>query len=470
MHSVGGPQPGREPINNPLMPWFEALDQPGASQMQYGRRLIESRPFLSRVPDDSILVTDRVPTSVPGAGRYRFVGTRDAGGSYAMVYASIGRAFKVRMDVVKGSKVQAWWYNPRDGQASVIGEFANRGQRQFQPPDKGEMLDWVLVLDDASRDFPPPGEVQRGTTLGVEGTRFTLGGKPAFLLGISYYGGLGASQDSIRRDLDDMHKYGFNWLRVWATWDLGGADVSAVDTQGLAREPFLGRLRWLVAECDRRGLVVDVTLTRNARGRLPDLAAHQQAVETLVEALKTHRNWYLDLANERDVRDARYVSVSEIKTLRDQVRRMDPQRLVTASFGGHDLGEEDVRDALVTAGLDFLCPHRPRDAQSPGQTAERTRDLLALMGKIGRVTPVHYQEPFRRGYTEWEPVAADFLTDLKGAIAGGAAGWCLHNGTQRDAPNQQPRRSFDLRDRRLFDQLDSEELKFAAAASGAFHD
>ena len=150
-------QPGRGPINGPLMPWFEAIDQPGAVQMQYGRWLMESRPFLSRVPDDSIIVTDPVPTSVPGAGRYRFVGTRDAGGSYAMVYAPIGRAFKVRMDAIKGAKVKAWWYNPRNGQATAIGEFANTGQREFLPPDKGEMLDWVLVLDDASKNFPAPG-------------------------------------------------------------------------------------------------------------------------------------------------------------------------------------------------------------------------------------------------------------------------------------------------------------------------
>ncbi len=420
-------------------------------------------PALSS-PGDDTPAGPLLPTAVPGAGRYRFVGTRDADGSYAMVYAPIGRAFKVRMDVVKGEKVRAWWYNPRNGQADAIGEFPNAGERQFLPPDKGEMLDWVLVLDDASRDFPPPGARAR-TTLGVEGTRFTLNGKSAFLLGISYYGGLGASQDSIRRDLDDVQRYGFNWLRVWATWGLGDADVSAVDAQGLAREPFLGRLKWLVGECDRRGLVVDVTLTRDAGGRLPDFAAHQRAVTTLVEALKTHRNWYLDLGNERDVRDGRYVSISEVKALRDQVRRIDPQRLVTASFGGHDLSEEDVRESLATAGLDFLCPHRPRHAGSSQETEGRTRELLALMKKIGRAAPVHYQEPFRRGYTEWEPAAADFVADLRGAVVGGAAGWCFHNGTQRSASDQEPRRSFDLSARRLFDQLDGEEAAFVAQAS-----
>lgn len=150
--------PPRNPINNPLMPWHEAIDQPGAAQMQHGRALIESRPFLSRVPDDSVIVEDRVPTHIPGAGRYRFAATRDAEGTFAMVYAPVGRPFTVRMDVIRGSKVKAWWFNPRDGTAKAIGTFANQGQRTFVPPEPGEMLDWVLVLDDVAKKYPAPGK------------------------------------------------------------------------------------------------------------------------------------------------------------------------------------------------------------------------------------------------------------------------------------------------------------------------
>jgi hypothetical protein len=129
--------------------------------MQFARRLLESRPFLTRVPDEAIIVTDRVPTAVPGAGRYRFVATRDASGTYAMVYAPVGRKFKVRMDKVTGPKVKAWWFNPRNGVATVLGEFANTGEREFVPPNPGEQLDWVLVLDDAARHFLPPGQPRK---------------------------------------------------------------------------------------------------------------------------------------------------------------------------------------------------------------------------------------------------------------------------------------------------------------------
>jgi len=155
--------PGKPPINNPLMSWAEALDQPGAAQMQHGRALIESRPFLTRIPDDSIIVTDRVPTSVPGAGRYHFAATRDTDGTYAMVYAPVGRAFKVRMEVIQGTKVKAWWFNPRDGKAKAIGTFNNQGVREFAPPNPGEVLDWVLVLDDVALKFPPPGTSRKSS-------------------------------------------------------------------------------------------------------------------------------------------------------------------------------------------------------------------------------------------------------------------------------------------------------------------
>ncbi len=151
-------KPGREPVNAPLMVWEEAIVDPGALQMIHGRNLIESRPILDRIPDDGIIVTDRIPTSVPGAGRARFVATRDQAGSYAFVYVPIGRGFRVNMSVIKGSQVKAWWFNPRTGAASSIGEFSNQGQQEFLSPDKGELRDWVLVLDDASKGYRPPGQ------------------------------------------------------------------------------------------------------------------------------------------------------------------------------------------------------------------------------------------------------------------------------------------------------------------------
>ncbi|HIE09452.1 MAG TPA: hypothetical protein EYP65_06335, partial [Armatimonadetes bacterium] len=80
--------------------------------------------------------------------------------------------------------------------------------------------------------------------LRVRGSKFTLDGREAFLIGASYYGALGAPEEFIKRDLDDLSRLGLNWIRVWATWDAYGNDISAVDKAGMPRAPFIGKLRW----------------------------------------------------------------------------------------------------------------------------------------------------------------------------------------------------------------------------------
>jgi len=311
-----------------------------------------------------------------------------------------------------------------------------------------------------------------GTRLGIKDADFTINDKPTFLLGVSYYAGLGASDATLKADLDDMQKFGFNWLRVWATWAAFGNDVSAVDEEGKPREPFLGKLKALVAECDRRGMVVDVTLSRengiSGGPRLQTLEVHKRAVETVVTALKEHRNWYLDLANERNIEDKRFIWFGDLRSLRVRAKELMPDLLVTASHAG-DLEREDVKMYLMgVAGIgveaDFLSPHRPRNDASPRETFGKTAQVFTWTRHwLDKLVPVHYQEPFRRGFGKWSPKAEDFLKDLQAARGSGAAGWCFHNGDERDKADGVPRRSFDLREKRLFDQLDGEERKFLQA-------
>ena len=307
----------------------------------------------------------------------------------------------------------------------------------------------------------------RATELGIDGTRFALDGKPTFLLGCSYYGGLSAGDETLRADLDDLKRHGFNWVRVWVTWAAFDHDVSAVDSAtGGPRQPYVDRLKNLLAECDRRGMVVDVTISRGNGGtgpaRLQGLAAHRRAVETVLDAIGDRKNWYLDLSNERNIQDKRFTSVEDLADLRERVRRRDPRRLVTASHAG-DVTRQDVEAYLKTARLDFLSIHRPRHARSPGETAETTRTVRKWVNEVmgaNATVPIHYDEPFRRGFSEWEPKAQDFAADLAAARGSGAAGWCFHNGAARGPKDGRPRRSFDLTEKRLFDQLDGEERKF----------
>ena len=299
-------------------------------------------------------------------------------------------------------------------------------------------------------------------TLEIHDTQFHVDREPAFLLGASYYGALGASDEFRDNDLNKLKKLGFNWIRTWATWSAFENNVSAVNTNGNAREPYLSKLKSLCEKANQLGMIVDVTLSRGngvvGSGLLSSHEAHLNAVTVLTQELKRFRNIYFDIANERNIRDRRHVTFEELRELRNRIKKLDPKRLVTASHAG-DIPKEELHDYLNTVQVDFISPHRPRNAKSPHQTTEKTQRYFDQMRKLGKVLPVHYQEPFRRDFGKWQPNAQDFLTDLKNAKQGSAAGWCFHNGDARKQSDGRPRRSFDMRESegRLFDQLDEDD-------------
>jgi len=67
----------------------------------------------------------------------------------------------VRRGAIVGASFRAWWFNPRDGRAQLIGVVGAGETGQFSPPgEPGEGHDWVLVLDDASREYQAPGTVE----------------------------------------------------------------------------------------------------------------------------------------------------------------------------------------------------------------------------------------------------------------------------------------------------------------------
>jgi len=149
------------------MSWKEALGRPGASQMQHVRALMESRPMLMLIPDQMLLYDDPMSTTD------RIQACRASDGSFAFIYSASGRNVKVRLrdriyDKVSGQVIRAYWYDPRQGTSTLIGDIpktpagpadTRRGDvsHEFIAPSSGPGNDWVLVLDDASRNFPAPG-------------------------------------------------------------------------------------------------------------------------------------------------------------------------------------------------------------------------------------------------------------------------------------------------------------------------
>lgn len=136
-----------EPGDYFVMTWKAAILRPGGSQVQHLRKLIESRPFLDLVPDQNLIAVNYNGANHMQAAR---------GSNYAFVYSPNGLRMKISMGIISGSRIKAWWYDPRTGVPAYIGEFDNQGTAEFMPPSSGRKNDWVLVLDDAAKGYPQP--------------------------------------------------------------------------------------------------------------------------------------------------------------------------------------------------------------------------------------------------------------------------------------------------------------------------
>src|SRR5262249_12765648 len=133
------------------IPWYEALDHPGAFQMRYVRRLFESLPFTKLLPDQHIILNG------PTTGGAKIRAARATDGSFAIIYTPRGEAFTLDKSVIKADQQLELWYDPRYGTSYVIKEQDSWGIQTFTPPTTGRGNDWILILSDAAVKIPLPG-------------------------------------------------------------------------------------------------------------------------------------------------------------------------------------------------------------------------------------------------------------------------------------------------------------------------
>ncbi len=120
-------------------PWQKAVHFPGAGQMQYAKKLLLTKNYFSRVPDQSILISPAYTE-----GNY-ISAARFTDGTGAIVYSAAGRAFTVELSKLSGP-IHAQWYNPRTGSLSSAGNYSASGSTEFVPPTSGDTEDWALRL------------------------------------------------------------------------------------------------------------------------------------------------------------------------------------------------------------------------------------------------------------------------------------------------------------------------------------
>ena len=123
--------------------------------MMYWGRLFRSRPWFDLVPDQKHEVV------TGGLGEFLGIDYLAAGrtpdGKTVIAYMPTRRTINVDMSKVSGAPGGRLVVRSPHGQSHCgRRHFRPTGRRDFAPPTEG---DWVLVLDDASLQRLPPGQI-----------------------------------------------------------------------------------------------------------------------------------------------------------------------------------------------------------------------------------------------------------------------------------------------------------------------
>ena len=126
-------------------PWYKAMQDPGFNQMKYLKNLMLTFPYFERVPDQSVIAGTN-------GNRYdRAIATR--GKDYLLVYNYSGNPISVDLTKISGAKKKVWWYSPKDGKLSFIGEFDSKITPFTYDGSYNRDNDQVLIAIDSSKNY-----------------------------------------------------------------------------------------------------------------------------------------------------------------------------------------------------------------------------------------------------------------------------------------------------------------------------
>ncbi|MDP3697732.1 MAG: pilin [Candidatus Taylorbacteria bacterium] len=275
-------------------------------------------------------------------------------------------------------------------------------------------------------------QAQAGLTLGVSGDRFTLNGTPQFLLFVSYFDAMDASDATLDSDLSRLRSLGFNGIRIWPTWAISFTNPSTnqlMDVNGNLRPGMLNRLINIIQKARNNSLIVDVSFSRT---QIPGLnvSNYRNGIVSTTQGLIPHRNLYFDIHNEADHPSGGLTPI-EARQIRDAVKAADPQRIVSVSLISNSNNEPSY---VINGGMDFHPTHGGIIGTGNGAFITQEKNVVPGL-------PVHQQEPDRcrsstcTGFGGATYTANDFFTSAQDAKCAGAAGWNFHTSGGYDLRN-----------------------------------
>ena len=135
--------------------WKDALNTAAVKPLHFIRKLLYSRPYFTRIPDQSIIlagqgksIADRVQATRDGTPE-----RHDA--TYLMAYAAAPTDIMLHTGVIPAQRLNVWRFNPATGTTAVIGKnLVNTGELAVNKiPGEG---DTVIIVDNADKHYLPP--------------------------------------------------------------------------------------------------------------------------------------------------------------------------------------------------------------------------------------------------------------------------------------------------------------------------
>lgn len=140
--------PPREPVTVARTRWDDALEHPGAKQMGTMKEFFLARPYWKMTRDDSLISkpTDNVEEKPLAAISQE--------GDFLVAFLPVGGTLNVATGKLKAEKLRGWWFNPRQNTSQLIGTFSKKENTEFTSLAQGRNNDWVLVVEDATKEYP----------------------------------------------------------------------------------------------------------------------------------------------------------------------------------------------------------------------------------------------------------------------------------------------------------------------------
>jgi hypothetical protein len=302
--------------------------------------------------------------------------------------------------------------------------------------------------------------------LGIQGGKLTVNGQARFLIFVSYFDALRASESTLSRDFQYLRAHRVDGLRIFPNW-WNWSDMkhfptdTLMDGRGKLREQQLEKLKSILKQAAEHGLIVDVSFAYETVGGLSDLREDQLGVSQgqlpvnqvhledyergLTEvaiALRAYRHIFFDVQNEYNGRIT-HLTDDDVRRLCKAIKVADPGRIATASLA-NEIGPEEVAKRSNEANLDIVAWHESRN---PWQFD--AMDVLTARAKSATNKPLYFGETAE--LTD-EFTVENFITAVTKTKAAGAAAWTFHT-----------EHGFDLSKAALTDQLSNAEKAFLTA-------